>query len=132
MKKVYLIFILFFFVLFSCEDDPGATLSSTSELSDSSGGSFVGSGSGGSTGGGGGGDSTSLPTTGGQITAGEWNALDNWGFWNDLLTHDAVVDFRTYWKYEMTDRIAVHVTNPSGISLMNIKVDLLDTNDQVI
>lgn len=46
----------------------------------------------------------------GVITAGEWNDLDNWPFWNTILSKDEFKTVPERWPFFNTNRISVKVT----------------------
>ena len=86
-------------------------------------------GSGGDTGGTGG--STSIPA--GQLTAGEWNDLENWTFFEDLLVcpqsePPTWCSAESTWQFEMNERFAVRVSN-EGNPVRNAVVTLRDGQD---
>jgi len=66
----------------------------------------------------------------GLITAGEWNDLDNWGFWNELLTMENYTQMPSYWNFNTENRISVKVESPFG-SKINSTVKLLHNNSLV-
>lgn len=66
----------------------------------------------------------------GLITAGEWNDLDNWGFWNDLLTLENYTQMPFYWKFNTENRISVKVESALGPKI-NSTVKLLYNNSVV-
>lgn len=66
----------------------------------------------------------------GLVTAGEWNDLDNWEFWGDLLNNQEFLTMPAYWDIYTNNRIAVVVKN-QGIPAINAKVELL-RNESVI
>ena len=45
----------------------------------------------------------------GVITAGEWNDLDNWDFWTDLITRNEYSSMPDYWGYYTRGRISIRV-----------------------
>ena len=47
----------------------------------------------------------------GRITAGEWNDLDHWDFWGQLMTGEDFAQYSSYWKFWTNNRIAVEVTD---------------------
>lgn len=98
MKKVSSIFIFtILLILSSCND--GFTSGDDflyAETSSSSDG-------GGSPNGGGQGNNSGL------ITAGEWNDLNNWNFWNDLLNNETYSNKSDYWRFYTNNRISVNV-----------------------
>lgn len=66
----------------------------------------------------------------GMLTAGEWNDNDNWGFFSGIVNKD-LVSFPSY-GLDPTQRIAVTVTNESGETLPNAKVQLLSEDGNSI
>ncbi len=58
----------------------------------------------------------------GQLTAGEWNDLDNWNFWHQSLTEDAYASIRDVWGMYPTTRYSVFVQNEDGIPMPNADV----------
>lgn len=68
----------------------------------------------------------------GQITAGEWNDLLNWSFWDSLLQENDYYEMQNYWMFNLHDRISVNVKNQNSENLCNIKVLLLSENDEVL
>lgn len=68
-------------------------------------------------------------TSAGVLTAGEWNDLDNWNFWgNMMLSQDGDDDggyygYCPYWEFYPHDRVAVKVTN-GGAPAAGVKVEL--------
>lgn len=61
----------------------------------------------------------------GLLTASEWNDLDNWSAWADILTGE-FSDKTTYWKFHPTTLAAVKVVDENGTGLANISVELLN------
>lgn len=45
----------------------------------------------------------------GIVTAGEWNDLYNWDFWNNLLNESTFSDKQNYWSFYTNNRISVQV-----------------------
>ena len=84
--------------------------------------SEVGGITGGAYGGGQGGDST---LDAGKITAGEWNDLENWGFWEGLLAKPDFEKYPAYWGFDNSARISVLVKNEQGYVLIDEPVQLL-------
>ncbi|MDR2906902.1 MAG: VWA domain-containing protein [Bacteroidales bacterium] len=60
----------------------------------------------------------------GTLTAGEWNDLDNWSFWNTIISDNSYQQLPGYWKFYNNNRISVKVLTQSGEPLANAKVDL--------
>ena len=69
-------------------------------------------------------------TQAGLITAGEWNDLDNWDFWNRLLYNQEYFDMPEYWNVYTDNRVSVFVVNNS-IPVINAKVELLRNGVEV-
>jgi hypothetical protein len=68
----------------------------------------------------------------GQITAGEWNDLANWDFWNNLGQDQDYVKMPEYWSYNLSNRISVKLQNNASKNLADVKVELLNDSDEVI
>lgn len=127
MKKVCWFFLSFSLVvlLFSCAtDEAGESPLNTSDGSESfsTDSSFSSSDS-----------STSGPTSGngngeqteaGLVTAGEWNDLDNWTFWSELLKTETFANKPEYWKFYTENRMSVLVKNDSNEPIEDISVRL--------
>lgn len=45
----------------------------------------------------------------GVITAGEWNDLSNWSFWNELIQKDDYKRMPGYWGFFLNNRVSVQV-----------------------
>jgi len=59
------------------------------------------------------------------LTAGEWNDLNNWDFWKNLMD-SAWSETMTTWKFYPINKFSVTVKNKSGQLLTNVKVSLTD------
>jgi hypothetical protein len=72
------------------------------------------------------GGGTDLPPSG-QLTAGEWNDLQHWDYWLELLETDTAgfADAQAQWQVRTGDRIAVHVAR-NGQGVADAKVRLVD------
>ena len=123
---VLLIFALFFFACDSTYDsfdesyDSGAYIAGD-KTGDASGGEITdGSQQG---------DSTIVS---GQITAGEWNDLENWDFWSNLFQDSEISGYPDFWKFDVTTRIAVLLKDNSGNFVGNMKVELKDADDNLV
>lgn len=78
------------------------------------------------------GSQTTTPTkVPGQITAGEWNDLANWGFWTTLNTKADFSQYATYWSYNLNNRISVHVSQ-QGAAQVDAQVELLNADGRVL
>lgn len=106
-KVLNLAFILLL-ALSSCNKDGSSP--SSSEFMDSS----VSSGSSGS-------GSQSQP---GVITAGEWNDLDNWTFWQSTIGKDDFKSFPEYWNFYNNKRISLNVVGTDSKPAINQLVEL--------
>ena len=64
----------------------------------------------------------------GVVTAGEWNDLDHWYFWRNLMaTQNDSTKYYTYppyWHYNTANRIGVKLTGSDGQALINAEVQL--------
>ena len=77
-------------------------------------------------------DSDSDPNGGGNsmagiVTAGEWNDLDNWGFWNELMSgqnEEKFYEYLNYWSLYTSNRFAVTVVDATGAPVCGAKVEL--------
>lgn len=63
----------------------------------------------------------------GMITAGEWNDLDNWDFWNEIIGDPSYNSMPEYWKFYHNNRISVKVMNKNGNPLTNAIVEIIRT-----
>jgi hypothetical protein len=114
MKRILFILIFALFI-FSCTKDDGTSFTSESGTYSSTDGS--------STGGelidpnGGNGQS-------GLITAGEWNDLNNWDFWKNLLNSQDYSELPDYWTIYTNNRISVTLSSETGEILRNKSVKL--------
>lgn len=104
MKFTKLLFCSFFLIL-SCTADGDGSFSESDYTSDSGGGN--------------GGD-----TSAGQITAGEWNDLDTWSFWLELINKESYSQTETYWSFYTQNRLAFEVvdelSNPVNGALVTL------------
>ena len=69
----------------------------------------------------------------GVITAGEWNDLDNWSFWKDIINgqNQTFSQMATDWGFFTGRRYAVKVTDEGGMPAVNAKVQLLEGQETV-
>ena len=63
--------------------------------------------------------------TSGLLTAGEWNDLNNWKFWSNLLNENKYYDKTSYWKFYPKNLVAVQVVDGNNIAVANVPVELL-------
>lgn len=67
----------------------------------------------------------------GLITAGEWNDLDNWQFWNDLLGGENYADKPSHWDFYTNNRISILITDNSQ-PIFDVQIELLNTSGAVV
>jgi len=60
----------------------------------------------------------------GLITASEWNDLDNWSFWNSLISGEDYSDKSDYWGFHTNNRVSIMVKDGST-PVVDAKVELL-------
>ena len=65
----------------------------------------------------------------GLLTASEWNDLDNWDFWTDLLNNNNFYDKPDYWKFFPKNLVAVKVVDADSNAIANVTVELLNGED---
>jgi hypothetical protein len=127
MKKFITLFLSALFLIISCDnvatDEAFEDYATDEALTDRSLSADIGGSTGGSNNGGNG----AQP---GLITAGEWNDLNNWSFWNNLFNEQAFSKMPDYWSVYTNNRITVLVEN-NGTPVANAKVELL-RNEVVI
>ncbi len=68
----------------------------------------------------------------GQITAGEWNDLNNWDDWKSLLKDDQYKGMQDHWKIYPTHRYSVFVRNHLDYPINNCTVILQDKSGKTI
>lgn len=66
----------------------------------------------------------------GQLTAGEWNDNENWGFFKNLI-NSGTISFPSY-GIDPTNRTMVTVKSADGSAVVNAKADLLDKDGNTI
>ncbi len=115
MKKYILLSLASFLLLASCSSDMrGDEKTATADGAFSS-SAESGSGSG---------------SDAGLITAGEWNDLENWDFWTNLMLNDTFSEKKEYWGVNPDKRIAVSVVN-AGEPVSGAKVELFENGASV-
>ncbi len=60
----------------------------------------------------------------GVITAGEWNDLENWTFWNTVIGKDEFKSMPTHWTFFNNNRISVHVVGSESTPIIDVLVKL--------
>jgi hypothetical protein len=73
-----------------------------------------------------GGDSTANQSHPGVITAGEWNDLDNWTFWNNILQKDDFKKIPAHWGFSTYARVSVNITGADNKPQPDIPVMLIE------
>lgn len=62
----------------------------------------------------------------GVLTAGEWNDLAHWGFWQQLQQNAEGYQHASYWGIYLNNRYEVKWTDANGQPVMNASVSLFD------
>ena len=65
----------------------------------------------------------------GQITSGEWNDLDNWTFWQDLMQQNDWHQYQEQWGFNTLNRYEVEILDKNGLPVVDAKVELLDSKN---
>lgn len=104
--QLYILTILMLLAMVSCSDESDSDLAASD-----SGSSSTGSGD------------EEPQQNEGLITAGEWNDLDNWDFWKEVIEEE---DFapNDRWGIMTTNRVSVQVVNGSAL-IVDVPVDLI-------
>lgn len=66
----------------------------------------------------------------GFVTAGEWNDLNNWDFWNDILNDNNYFEYQDYWSFYTENRISLILKN-NNVPVVNATVELRLNNESV-
>jgi hypothetical protein len=72
----------------------------------------------------GGGSATNPGGSAGVITAGEWNDLNNWSFWDTLILRPEYNTFPATWSIYNNNRISVSVKNANNVPANNVPITL--------
>jgi len=67
----------------------------------------------------------------GQLTAGEWNDLDNWAFWSDLMNKKEYANFQNQWGFSLFNHYSVMIKN-GDVPIVDAKITLKDNNNKII
>lgn len=59
-----------------------------------------------------------------RLTAGEWNDLENWKFWRNLLNQNNFYDKPEYWQFSPKNLVAVKVVDADSNAIANVPVEL--------
>jgi hypothetical protein len=60
----------------------------------------------------------------GVITAGEWNDLDNWSFWENIILKDEYKSMPAHWAFFNAPRVAVKISAPDQTPVVDALVQL--------
>jgi von Willebrand factor type A domain len=71
---------------------------------------------------GGGGNNT--PPTSGVLTAGEWNDLENWAFWKNLMLNDTFNAYQTRWGFKHNEKWEFIVKDANAQLLSNALIQI--------
>lgn len=134
MKKIFILLAAMLLV-YSCTKDENLDDESTREsegyaMMDASSAGGGSSGSDSTPGGGNGGNGNGIEP--GQITAAEWNDLENWDFLLNLFNGQEFAGMPDYWSYDISNRISVRVKDMSGNPAVNQVLELLNEQDEVL
>ncbi len=132
MKKSLLQFILFWaaiLCLFSCEGSLEDTDPSTGDSDRLSGDWYSEAGGGVISSGGGNGNGQDLEP--GMITAGEWNDLDHWEFWQNLFNEKEFEGMPDYWGFDLQNRFYLIIRQSNGQPAIDVPVTLKAGNETI-
>ena len=62
----------------------------------------------------------------GLLTAGEWNDLEHWKFWTNIINDNDYNGKMSYWKFYPQQLVAVKVVDKNDIGVANVPVTLLN------
>ena len=62
----------------------------------------------------------------GLLTAGEWNDLEHWKFWTNIINDNDYNEKMSYWKFYPQQLVAVKVVDGNDVGIANIPVTLLN------
>ncbi|MCR5018569.1 MAG: hypothetical protein K6A64_07235 [Bacteroidales bacterium] len=68
----------------------------------------------------------------GVITAAEWNDLDNWQFWGNLMGGQDYSNFNRYWGLNTANRFACKVVDADGHPVVGAKLELKSADGNLI
>ncbi|HEY5367514.1 MAG TPA: vWA domain-containing protein [Hanamia sp.] len=105
------------FVLISCSKEGTSSIDFSSDFSGSSIAPDSATGAG---------DSTGNQSHPGVITAGEWNDLDNWAFWNNLLQKNDYTKIPEHWGFSTSDRVSVNIKGSDNRPQADIPIKLIE------
>lgn len=68
----------------------------------------------------------------GTLTAGHWNDLENWDFWNKLMQKPMYFDFQEKWQYYPSQRYQVQLKDNAQQPIQDATVMLKSKNGEII
>lgn len=107
----YLVIIFLSIILFSCEKDTDVPASTYPTPATNSSGR-----------------SNNQQAESGVITAGEWNDLEHWDFWNGMMLGTEYSQTKEYWEFYPHSRISVIVKDLNNAPIINATVELVEKN----
>jgi hypothetical protein len=133
MNKIsFLVYALSFFTLVNCSNPSVLVEESYKESFDDTYMTVRGDGDGDYAEGDGHSQENDLNIEAGTLTAGEWNDLKNWGFWQSLVQKQMYFEFQNYWQFFPTKRYSVKVTDNADNPVIDCDVQLLDKENEVL
>lgn len=57
-----------------------------------------------------------------QLTAGEWNDLENWNFWKDLMNNQDWSNKQSHWEFYTKNRVSISLKNKQQKPLNNYQI----------
>lgn len=113
MNKLLKISFFFCFLLISCGSDDGGDTSGMDSMSETSQGN------------------NSNPNQPGVITAGEWNDLKNWFFWENVINIPNYKSMPTYWSIYNNNRVSVDVKTSTNTPVINALIKLKNEGETI-
>lgn len=71
-------------------------------------------------------DSAAIEVEAGTLTAGQWNDLESWDFWQHLIEESSYQDYQDYWEIYPTQRYEVSILDALGQPASDVNVQLKD------
>lgn len=68
----------------------------------------------------------------GVLTAGQWNDLANWSFWQQLIQNELIYTIQEYWSFFPNQRYAVELLDINQQVVNDCQVRLLDQDKSVL
>jgi hypothetical protein len=66
-----------------------------------------------------------------QLTAGEWNDMEHWAFWNNLMNRQEWSEMQSYWSFYTGNRISVGLSNKQQQPLIGYTVTAVQNGSPV-